>query len=617
MATGKNRTPAAKAAAAEQRKYDRLVRRQRRRKNRRKKSLTRTYDGKKPIRSSLVWKGSLIRRIVFSIDFWFFSALSVSLGCLETYYCQDDCIPDYDINRSLATSSQLLIFLVLFFNESCFRGYLDQYYLTNKIQRDLEKAAVMLRVHLLDRDHVAAVATLRYMHAAHHLFYYELTGRFFYDFLMQEGLLTHEEIHQCEENPAETWTVCLGWAMREMRLAYENEDLNVYTYEQFEKLICDMRESCTHVLANDKNPPPFPYFQFLQVFIYFFLLLQSWSFHSIEPSYLSIFSNIFSIIILLGMRDMGSIFIDPFGKDETDLKVPLILERSLAGGKAFLLDAWSPAEASCHQDFLKSTLKLAAEAKRHSIVLAMTQDKESPMGVYSEREMLKRQAEAENTEAARQLRAQHVARAEHAEQLANLGAARRAEARLSVVGMAQSVGRRLSSVGGRGKGGAAAAGAGAAGGGGAQVADRGPKGGGARVQDDEGKAPQRRKSLLWPGQASIKNPDKKWVKYQGEEEERTRIKIETLGAAQEHRRLKRRLKRPEISIFDTFLVLLSGQLEEDDEAQDGEDETKGDPVGWRGDDDDDDEEEEDGDDTDILGAGVPFHRFDPSGGPPG
>ena len=501
--------------------------------------LTVTYHAKRPLSSSLRWSGSLIQQIVKSFDFWFFISLSVVLNLIEVMCAGGRCgadavisseegvVPDYDINKSLGVSQQLIIFLLLFFNEYCFVSYLDQYYLTNTITLTLDKVAVLMRVHLNDKDSTAAIAIVRYMHAAHHLLYYEMHGKKFYTFLQAEGMLTPGEIHRCQENAGESWLLVLSWALREMRMQYDQENIDVYAYRQMERLGSSMMKAGTMLLANELMPPPFPYFQFLQFFLYMYLLIQAYAFHSIQPTYLGIASSSFTIIILLGLRNMGSLFIEPFGSDDNDLKVPLILQLALTNGKALLDDEWFPPEASMHKDFLQSTMQLAGLNKRHSIVLAMTQDKDSAIAYISDRALEERVQAAENTEAARALRSQHEVRLKHQEELYAIGRMRRRSNKASVLGAARAVGSRMKGL--------------------ARRLSR-------RTSSSSG---------VWPGQAKVRVKEGEKYVFQQDAATRTkRAKERKLAIARAEKERKKRMLRkvgggrPDVSVFDTIITLL-------------------------------------------------------------
>jgi hypothetical protein len=108
-------------------------------------------------------------------------------------------------------------------------------------------------------------------------------------------------------------------------------------------------------------------------------------------------TTFFNCLMLLGLRTVGSLFLDPWGTDDTDLDVTEFLHTALTNGKAYLLDDHQP-EGGHSEDFLSDAMSLAKARQRHSIVLDLAENKYAPEAMIAEAALKARNKHAEGTE---------------------------------------------------------------------------------------------------------------------------------------------------------------------------------------------------------------------------
>ena len=138
-----------------------------------------------------------------------------------------------------------------------------------------------------------------------------------------------------------------------------------------EKRIGEMMHHAEDLLARDKMPPPFPYYQFLSIFIYVHMAVVAYTSHQlVEGWFAATFTTFFSAVVLIGLRNVATAYMDPFGEDATDISVAEQLDSALTGGKAFIQDTWRPS-ANADLAFLDNQVNLAHMRQRHSVVVAM------------------------------------------------------------------------------------------------------------------------------------------------------------------------------------------------------------------------------------------------------
>eukprot|EP00947_MAST-08B_sp_MAST-8B-sp1_P003376 g3376.t1 len=413
------------------------------------------YDAKSPVKTTLRWHNTILRTVLTSAEFWVFILISFVLSIIEMMSGGEDTVPNFSV-ENVSIPSNLLVFLLVFFNGSCFNRFLVQYNCAKQLCGQLQEMAMMLRVHFLGMDKVRAVAVLRYMHAAHHLMYYKMLGIVYWDYLQQEKMLTGEEVEALKKNAGDTWILVASWGLKLVREGQDHKLIAVQHYTQFETLVFKFLDTGSMILDTVAMPIPFPYFQFLQFFLYSFCFIIAYSSHD-EDFPFSLITTFFNCLMLLGLRTVGSLFLDPWGTDETDLDVTEFLHQALTNGKAYLLDEKQP-DGGYAEDFLSDTMTLAKARQRHSIVLSLAENKYAPEAMVAEAALRERNKEAEGTELGEVLGGTHGTAKKAVKQ-----SVRRASLMQRVSGGMGVVKRRgsnlLSTVRGGKKGGAAAGGA--------------------------------------------------------------------------------------------------------------------------------------------------------------
>ena len=229
--------------------------------------MTILYDAKSPVSTTLRWHNTILKEVILSLEFWFFMLVSFALSLAEMMGDGRDVVPDFKTDN-VSIPSNLLVFLLVFFNGSCFNRFLAQYNCAKQLCGELQEMAMMLRVHFLVADKIRAVAVLRYMHAAHHLMYYKMLGIVYWDYLQQEKLLTGEEVEVLKKNAGDTWILVVSWALKLVREGQDHGMIAVQHYTQFEELAFKFLDTGSKILDTVAMPIPFPYFQFLQFFLY-------------------------------------------------------------------------------------------------------------------------------------------------------------------------------------------------------------------------------------------------------------------------------------------------------------------------------------------------------------
>eukprot|EP00638_Chattonella_subsalsa_P014664 CAMPEP_0117826370 /NCGR_PEP_ID=MMETSP0949-20121206/6044_1 /TAXON_ID=44440 /ORGANISM="Chattonella subsalsa, Strain CCMP2191" /LENGTH=313 /DNA_ID=CAMNT_0005666545 /DNA_START=178 /DNA_END=1121 /DNA_ORIENTATION=- len=251
--------------------------------------------------------------------------------------------------RMFGYVSFLVSFALVFFLTECYKKYRsDLQCITRVIQRINEVSATS---RIIFKKEIQYSETIVRLLNSHHLFFYELANVhpnvWRESVVTKNPLLTSDEFEALKSLPDSWYYICLCWIIDAMETFFldivknESESTAIIvskSYQQMLDRVLQLRAELAQIGANeDCEKIPFAYY---------------------NPFYLILY-----VVICMGFLSLFYISLelaDPFGSDDCDIKVPVLLNGCIEGTEILMCDEsilkkWSSLSATKASDYTKQS----------------------------------------------------------------------------------------------------------------------------------------------------------------------------------------------------------------------------------------------------------------------
>jgi len=285
-------------------------------------------------------------------------------------------MPYKDEWRMFGYVSFLVSFALVFFLTECYKKYRSDLQCITRVIQRINEVSATSRI-IFKKEIQYSETIVRLLNATHHLFFYELANVhpnvWRESVVTKNPLLTSDEFEALKSLPDSWYYICLCWIIDAMETFFldivknESESTAIIvskSYQQMLDRVLQLRAELAQIGANeDCEKIPFAYYHLLTVIIYIYLLglgffASSKIQDSINPFYLILY-----VVICMGFLSLFYISLelaDPFGSDDCDIKVPVLLNGCIEGTEILMCDEsilkkWSSLSATKASDYTKQS----------------------------------------------------------------------------------------------------------------------------------------------------------------------------------------------------------------------------------------------------------------------
>jgi predicted membrane chloride channel (bestrophin family) len=145
---------------------------------------------------------------------------------------------DADLGARLQLPGLVIVFLVVFYNQHCYERYKKfvdvAYTIIRQVLQFTQETAIYL-----GSENPEAVNAARYLQAAHHLVYYQLSHRMHYQIILDRGLLSEEELAVVKDYDGDEYKLPLGWAIGLCHDNLKSGDLHAMAFKSLRDKVRD------------------------------------------------------------------------------------------------------------------------------------------------------------------------------------------------------------------------------------------------------------------------------------------------------------------------------------------------------------------------------------------
>mmetsp|Transcript_12199 Transcript_12199/g.19606 ORF Transcript_12199/g.19606 Transcript_12199/m.19606 type:complete len:466 (+) Transcript_12199:183-1580(+) len=319
------------------------------------------YVAKDYLRNLFTFEGTAFKAVLIRPDWLFFLIYGVFLAILRYAGVLPD-ESELDISGEITIFSTLtfmLTFLLVFFLKECYDRYRRQLKHVIGAGGKIKELAMIAQAAFASTPQCAETV-VRLCNAANHLFYYELSGLPFalWDELLvdRRRLLTQKELDVMQGYPGKCYLLCLQWALGEthrnamkvIELERNDHRAHVVANQQAEATttIIKLRRMYSAIELDESfQTIPFPYYHFLCVLLYLYLLalgfFANYKYSADTPFPLFLIIYMFTVMGLLALFHLALEFADPFGTDDNDIQLDAVLASQLKASQELLWDETS------------------------------------------------------------------------------------------------------------------------------------------------------------------------------------------------------------------------------------------------------------------------------------
>ncbi|KAL7540027.1 hypothetical protein ACHAXR_010978 [Thalassiosira sp. AJA248-18] len=304
----------------------------------------------------LFWSGTCLKEISHDLLVWLTLVIYAGIRVYANYV---DFVPDsvelLEGTNVAVLGGFLSFFLVLFVNQTNER-FLDMYGFSKACSGRIQDVAGLARTQLPPD---VADRLVRHLHAAHIAGYVGLNAigqgspyskeHFFDVYNQKHGLLNPDEMEMIDHHDMDNSGQCMKelctWCQDDVAGARKAGHLDSYQEKSMHDYILAFRAAMDGLYDYTEQPPHFFYIHFLVLLSALYLPL-----FAIDTAYAAGWANeayigldvlngvivFLQCIFVVGLRDLGTKMIDPYGDDLEDLSVILYVESTLETCKTIM-----------------------------------------------------------------------------------------------------------------------------------------------------------------------------------------------------------------------------------------------------------------------------------------
>eukprot|EP00811_Abedinium_folium_P036661 NODE_934_length_2690_cov_10.696059.p1 GENE.NODE_934_length_2690_cov_10.696059~~NODE_934_length_2690_cov_10.696059.p1 ORF type:complete len:807 (-),score=93.40 NODE_934_length_2690_cov_10.696059:138-2558(-) len=289
--------------------------------------------------SFFAWHHTSFKMVAMSWEYWFYNLVHV-LCCGFFMFAGT---PAGEVHMVAVAALQFfLMFMLIYFNEHCYRRYLKFYPQSMEAMHHCACFAMETIVSMPAVDlQKYRLGSSRFLLAALFLHFTDVTGgmkdRAEWREICSRGLLTEEEASSLKEYPGGrlTYILCTQ-ALHIIRMALLQEDFfwqphsqNIsYVYERFSNHAIGVIRSCQQTSHLLTLPVPYSYCHIVNFVITFNLLLSAVALASFQHVATVPIYGI-SVLFFMGLHEVSVALVDPFGNDDVDFPIAHFLDYAI------------------------------------------------------------------------------------------------------------------------------------------------------------------------------------------------------------------------------------------------------------------------------------------------
>lgn len=237
--------------------------------------------------------------------------------------------------------TSLVVFAIVFFNNHALGTYRNFQLAMGQASGAMTDGLNHCMV-FMQYDRPKCVTFMRYLHAAHHLGYYDFGGKAknprMWQLLIDRNLLNREEVGVLLKKAANHSNIVSMWALNIIQHEIDAKRIQPALYAVFAADCIGVRSGVGKLKGLVENPMPFHYFHTLNVLLYCWIISIGLYFAGFQSVHASLgFALI--VYIFMNLRLIGIKLVQPLGIDPEDFSVNEALMRPLLVHKDILAES--------------------------------------------------------------------------------------------------------------------------------------------------------------------------------------------------------------------------------------------------------------------------------------